>query len=252
MQTIGQAAIFVLPDGLLLVKTQDHLSSEWSRQWFLGFRQAGRSSDKRTCIVSAFPRYPALGTIQTVYFEEFHEKIICFLANLSSLMFDYIVRNKTSGTSLTKSMIEQIPVFPPEVYSERLLTEIKERVLPLVYTSWDMQPFAQDFGILEGIRPIIWNSKQRHILMAELDAIFALMYGVDRNELDYILDTFFVLREKELRRYGEYRTKRLVMRAFGKFLRDPELGPIYQLQGVNIERLSPETPEKKIPANNEV
>ncbi len=61
---------------------------------------------------------------------------------------------------------------------------------------------------------------------AELDAYYACLYGVTRDELRYILDpkevygedfrgeTFRVLKEKEIRQFGEYRTRRLVLEAW--------------------------------------
>ena len=59
--------------------------------------------------------------------------------------------------------------------------------------------------------------------VAELDAIFAYLYGLNTEDLRYILDpkdicgkgcineTFRVLKDNEIRQYGEYRTKRLVL-----------------------------------------
>ena len=70
---------------------------------------------------------------------------------------------------------------------------------------------------------------------AELDAIFANLYGLTTEDLRYILDpedvcgkgcikeTFRVLKERELRELGEYRTKRLVMKAWNKFEFDNKL-----------------------------
>jgi hypothetical protein len=64
------------------------------------------------------------------------------------------------------------------------------------------------------------------LLRAELDAWFACAYGLTRGELRYILDpadvhgpdftgeTFRVLKEKELAKHGEYRTRRLVLDAW--------------------------------------
>ena len=63
-------------------------------------------------------------------------------------------------------------------------------------------------------------------LRAELDAAYAHLYGLSRDELRYILDpadvkgedypseTFRVLKTNEIRRYGEYRTRRLVLEAW--------------------------------------
>ena len=61
---------------------------------------------------------------------------------------------------------------------------------------------------------------------AELDACYARLYGLTRDELRYILDpkevygedfpgeTFRVLKEKEVKAFGEYRTSRLVLEAW--------------------------------------
>jgi hypothetical protein len=48
-------------------------------------------------------------------------------------------------------------------------------------------------------------------LRAELDALYAHLYGLTREELDYILDTFPIVRRKDEERWGEYRTKRMVL-----------------------------------------
>jgi hypothetical protein len=87
-----------------------------------------------------------------------------------------------------------------------------------------MQPFAQDMEY-DG-PPFIWNEQRRAILRAELDAYYAKLYGLTRDELRYILDpsdvygpdfpseTFRVLKNSETKKYGEYRTQRLVLAAW--------------------------------------
>jgi hypothetical protein len=78
---------------------------------------------------------------------------------------------------------------------------------------------------------------RRAHLRAELDAYYARLYGLTRDELRYILDpkdvygsdfpgeTFRVLKDREMREFGEYRTRRLVLekwdQMFGK-----ELAPL--------------------------
>jgi hypothetical protein len=66
------------------------------------------------------------------------------------------------------------------------------------------------------------------LLRAELDAYYARLYGITRQDLQYILDpaevmgtdypseTFRGLKNKELKTYGEYRTQRLVLEAWDK------------------------------------
>ena len=85
----------------------------------------------------------------------------------------------------------------------------------------------QDFG-----QPTLTpNQKQWQIVkrVAELDAIFTHLYGLNTEDLRYILapedvcgkgcinETFRVLKDNEIRQYGEYRTKRLVLEAWNKF-----------------------------------
>lgn len=66
----------------------------------------------------------------------------------------------------------------------------------------------------------------RNDLRSELDAFYARAFGLSRDELRYILDpedamgkgypseTFRVLKTNEIRRFGEYRTARLVLAAW--------------------------------------
>ena len=74
--------------------------------------------------------------------------------------------------------------------------------------------------------PFSWNPDRRHQLKCELDAYYAHLYGLTRDELRYILDpqnvmpedypsvTFPTLKHKELAEFGEYRTQVRVMAAF--------------------------------------
>ncbi len=74
--------------------------------------------------------------------------------------------------------------------------------------------------------PFLWHEVRCAHLRAELDAYYVRHYDLTRDELRYILDpkevhgedfpgeTFRVLKEKEVRLYGEYRTRRLVLEAW--------------------------------------
>jgi hypothetical protein len=108
-------------------------------------------------------------------------------------------------------------------------------VLELTYTAWDMQPFARDLGY-DG-PPFAWDPERRALLRAELDAYYAWLYGLTRDELRYVLDpkevmgedfpseTFRVLKAREIREHGEYRTRRLVLAAFDRFHEDGAFDP---------------------------
>ena len=73
-----------------------------------------------------------------------------------------------------------------------------------------------------------WHEDRRAVLRAELDASYARAYGLTRDELRYILDpadvmgedypseTFRVLKNNEMKKFGEYRTRRLVLEAWNR------------------------------------
>jgi hypothetical protein len=101
-------------------------------------------------------------------------------------------------------LVEQLPTLPPDRYVEKcpwdkkatLEKWISDRVLKLTCTADDMRPLAEAAGFKEGVHK--WNEAERHQLRAELDAAYFHLYGLDRQEVDYVLDQFQgVVREDE-------------------------------------------------------
>ena len=74
--------------------------------------------------------------------------------------------------------------------------------------------------------PFKWDEERRAVLRAELDALYAKLYGLLSDEIRFILDpsevygpefpseTFRVLKTKEIKKFGEDRTRRLVLEAW--------------------------------------
>ncbi|PIK95040.1 hypothetical protein SYN60AY4M2_06255 [Synechococcus sp. 60AY4M2] len=253
---------------------------EWQRGWLVGFRDVTNATNERTAIFSLLPRVGAGNNLPILLFsEKSNVRACCLLANLNAQAFDYVTRQKIAGVHMNFFFVSQLPVLPPDAYTPEDLRFIVPRVLELVYTAWDMKPFADDVWreADEGLRAVIrphpptpspaalgegfpfppftWNEERRAILRAELDAYYARLYGLTRKQLRYILDpadltereladildpweevhdpldpagyatraastfpgeTFRVLKEKEQRMYGEYRTRRLVLEAWEK------------------------------------
>lgn len=203
-------------------------NKNWDKGWLMGWRDITNATNERTVIASVIPRV-GVGHKMPLYFARnvsSVEKLSGLLANFSSIVFDYISRQKMGGTSLTYHYLKQFPVLPPDLYTEADLTFIVPRVLELTYTAWDMQPWAQDLGY-EGA-PFAFDPDRRAQLRAELDAYYARLYQLTREELQYILDpasimgddypseTFRGLKNKEMRNFGEYRTQRMVLEAWDK------------------------------------
>jgi hypothetical protein len=193
--------------------------------WLLASRMIARLTDERTFIASLIPD-SGVGNSAAVWRQSAiqFEAAAQLIANINSIVTDWVVRQKVGGTNMNFFYVQQFPILPPTAYSETDLAFIVPRVLELTYTSHSMAPFARDLGY-EG-PPFAWDEDRRAQLRAELDAWYALAYGLTRDELRYVLDpkdvmgadypseTFRVLQKNEIAKYGEYRTQRLVLAAY--------------------------------------
>ncbi|MBA3397218.1 MAG: hypothetical protein H0T89_31620 [Deltaproteobacteria bacterium] len=199
----------------------ERLEGRWSHPWLLGWRDICRSGDMRTVITAAIPRVAVGDKYLLMLPGEQHVRLAgCLLANLASLVFDFCARQKVGGTNLKYFVMKQLPALVPARYvqpaswdgTRSLRDWVTHRVLELSYSANDLAGFAADCGY-DG-PPFRWNAERRAIIRAELDAAFFHLYGVDRSDTDYILDTFPVLRDKETRVHGEFRSKRLVLERY--------------------------------------
>jgi len=134
------------------------------------------------------------------------------------------------------------------------------RVLELTYTARDLEPFAQDCGWSGP--PFRWDEGRRFLLRCELDAAFFHLYlpakvdgewkpsrvaeGALRDEtpeeltelkchfptprdaVDYIMDTFPIVRRKDEEKRGEYRTKRVILEIYDEMAEAMRTGKPYQ------------------------
>lgn len=237
-----------------------------NKKWFIGFRAIARKRDYRSFISSILPFCGAGHTVGFFDFLDIKDAIqmTAFYSNINSIPFDYCLRQKLSGASITLFILKQLPIITPDNIQPHL-EFIVPRVLELTYTAWDIKAFADDVWrdaddsmkallrqqweenkALTGghewappewaeiepdgipLPPFKWDEGRRAVLRAELDALYARLYGLTRDELRYILDpadvygpdfpgeTFRVLKEKEIKKHGEYRTRRLVLEAWDR------------------------------------
>ena len=145
---------------------------------------------------------------------------MCLLSNLTSFAFDYIARQKTGGTNLTFGVINQLPVLPPSEYEqvapwspgETVAEWMLARAAELVCTADDMAPLAAELGLSspKGSQSR-WDPERRFQLRCELDAAFFHLYGLSRDEVDHVMESFWVVRNRDEAACGEYRTKLAVL-----------------------------------------
>lgn len=240
------------PAGLSSEESAQRLAERWLKEscpkWLMGWRDICRATDERTVIASVVPSVGVGNQMPLMLFGsgEGLSLSALMLANLSALTFDFVARHKTGGTHMNYFIYKQLPILPPGHYTEDDLSFIIPRVLELTFTATDITPWAENLisqwklddgnwkpDTPEPIRrsplvPFPFDQERRAVLRAELDAYYARLYGLDRNELRYILDpedvmgndypseTFRVLKDREIREYGEYRTQRLVLEAWDR------------------------------------
>ena len=230
----------------------EELLSRASPRWLMGWRDIARSTDERTVLGGVFP-FSAVGNNLPVWATD-SEYAVLLPALLSSPACDFAARFKVGGTHLNFFIAEQIPVLPPEVFDRSVPWSTREsvrewllpRILELIFTAWDLEPFAADCG-WEG-PPFRWDDDRRSLLRCELDAAFFHLYlpaeddgnwrparrsdGCPRDEtleqladlerrfptprdaVAYIMDTFPIVRRKDEEKHDEYRTKRVILEIY--------------------------------------
>ena len=214
---------------------------EWTHSWMLCFRDISKSTNERTMIATIVPKQGFNNKTPIIFEESGILDGIIMCGILSSIVFDYVTRQKVGGKSMNFFYVKQFPILTPDQIPSAMQWQIVKRVAELCYFNHDMDGWASELWDemseeqrselpqLGNLQPWIYNPERRAILQAELDAIFAHLCGLNTEDLRYILDpedvcgkgcineTFRVLKDNELRQYGEYRTKRLVLEAWNKF-----------------------------------
>lgn len=199
----------------------------WTKSWILALRNLASTTNERTLIVSVLPACYALGHSATLVMPNFSDKkAACFVALLNSMVVDYVLRIKQSGTNVSLFFVKQLPILPPEAFAPADVEFIASRVAMLTRTADDINAV----WLTEYPAYIFQEPRERLKIRAELDAYIAKMYGLTREELRYILDpsdvmgpdhpsvTFPGLKKKETELYGEYLTQRLVLEAYDKLV----------------------------------
>jgi hypothetical protein len=180
---------------------------------------------------------------------------------MNSFVLDFVSRQKLGGASYSFFIKRQLPVpspsrlrapaawNPPETVDHW----IRPRALELAYTAWDLEPFAQDHGWSGP--PFRWDEERRFLLRCELDAAFFHLYlpavangdwrraegetAVDlarlkasfptpRDAVAYIMDTFPIVKRKDEAKWGDYRTKRIILGIYLALAESIRSGQPYQ------------------------
>lgn len=228
--------------------------------WFLVFRRITNTTNERTMVFTILPQC-ATGTLTPlVNLKADARQIACFLAEKNSFAFDYIARQKISGTDVNLFKLKQLPSLEPKKYQANCVWDdavvndwLLSRVLELIYTAWDLEPFARACGWSGP--PFRWDEERRFLLRCDLDAAFFHLYlpteangnwcstvgetsedltrlkasfPTPRDAVVYIMETFPIVQRKDEAQYGTYRTKDTILALYDALAEAQRVGQHYQ------------------------
>ncbi|MEW8701769.1 MAG: N-6 DNA methylase [Candidatus Thiodiazotropha sp.] len=226
----------------------------FSRSWVVAFRDITSPVVFRTAICTVLPHYCTTETCRCVFYmeEPRADRAIYFVTVFNSFALDFVCRTKFSGNHLSTFIVRQLPIPNVEFIRSELgkicisRPWIERRALELLYTAWDLQSFS--FDINWNGPPFRWNDERRFLIRCELDAAFFHLYfpadekgewrearavdgcpydetpehleelqrhfSIPRDAVNYIMDTFPIVRRKDEEQHGDYRTKRQILEIY--------------------------------------
>ncbi len=187
--------------------------------WTVGFKDVTAPTNARTMIASVMPRSAFGNTLPTLMpatgeVVAYKESLWLLAACFNSFALDFAARQKVQGQHLNWFVVEQLPVLASNEYDRQFGNTmardlVRDHVLRLTYTADDMAPFAQDLGYND--LPFVWDEKERRHLRARLDALYFLLYGLNRDDVEYVLSTFPIVQREDEAEFGTYRTRDLIL-----------------------------------------
>lgn len=212
------------------------LKGRTSRRWLIGWRDICKATDQRTAITAIIPVAAIGHTMPLLFSEHPTTHLIGFYACTASFITDYLIRQKAGGSHLTQSIFKQCAIPAHELFTrtapwsaDATVAEwLLPRVVELTYTAWDLEPFGVDCGYAGP--PFVWDEERRFLLRAELDAAFFHLYlgtpsewsagasdalksklPTPRDAVSHILETFPIVKKKDLESFGTFRTKDTIL-----------------------------------------
>jgi hypothetical protein len=146
-----------------------------------------------------------------------------WLSVANSFVCDWVVRRKVA-LHLTYTTLDSIP-FPRISREHSIAQQLVPLALRLTCCGHEMidywnaraaEGWAQAVSP-GGSAPGIENESERLRIRAEIDAIVARdVFGLSIDEMKYVLEDFPTFTNRQIRRHGEFLTKRLILEAMAR------------------------------------
>lgn len=198
---------------------RDRYGDLTARGWLAGYRNVTTATSPRTLLPCALPVAGVGNSLPLIT----APRLPLLLAALASLPVDYVVRNKHAGANLNFFKLEQAAVPPPDAYDREAAWEpgisigqwVLRRFAEAVAWDGDLTPLAAELrreGVPEPGGAV--DAELRVAALAGLDAVHALLLGLDRDDLAQVLSTFAELRVRDERATGRFATAERVLAAY--------------------------------------
>lgn len=189
------------------------LEGKWDKSWFLAWRRISNTTNERTMVTSVVPRVAMGDSIFLMLPSRSAHARGLLRGAMSSLCFDYVTRQNMGGTNLNFFLVEQLPAPTPDMDVAGLRLQVsQESWLAQITERLDLHSMSPDRARLE---------------RAQLDAYFFHLYGVTRDDAEYMMSTFPITRSKDIDQHGEFLTQRLVLEAYDAMSAAIETGTTY-------------------------
>jgi len=217
---------------------REEVDKRWKSrfEWQIVFRNTTNvMTNSRNAVFAILPKVGVGNSAPSISVNNNPEFSSCLLAVTNSFVFDYSTRQKLGGGNLNFFIVKQLPVLPLETYTHAISLLLGKNltgcVLELSYTACALQAYAQDSGY-DG-SPFIWDEVRRFEIRCELDALYFHLYlgtqsdwqakgtpdllsylPTPRHAVEYIMETFPIVKRKDEKEYGVYRTKLRILEIY--------------------------------------
>ena len=215
-------------------------------KWSLMYGRKASANNSRSIIAAICPGAISNDTLPLLWFPQLPpadaaQRALVLTAVTCSFAFDFLARMRVVGTTFGKNLLLQMPVPVLGGLREACLGYewerfLSMRTLELSYTAWDMEALARDAGC--DSPPFMWRPDRRQRVQAELDAAcFHIYLGsaqewqkdaskelqacfpTPRHAVEYIMQTFPLIKERDKEAYGQYRTQDTILEIYDDMAR---------------------------------
>lgn len=191
-------------------------------QYRVGFCDVTSPTNERSLIAAVLPPGVVAGhTLPTfTYPETFAWAYMIWLSIANSFTVDFLVRRKVT-LHLTHAILDTIPfprVEPDHPFARQLVPLALKLTCcgPEMINYWNARAAE---GWVEAVSPNggspgVEDENERLRIRATIDAIVARdVFGLSVNQMEYVLTDFSTLASRQIDRYNEFLTKRLILEA---------------------------------------